>query len=79
MSRRNQRRDNPIEHVRLRITLRARKDTASQVRERIPGVKVKKGSIELIIEGKSPSEVVEKAKASLDMARKSMERPEAFK
>jgi len=72
MNRHSQRRVSPVEQVQVRIILKTEKELASKMRGRIPGARMNEGNVELLINGKSPSEVVKKAKASLEMARKSI-------
>lgn len=63
------RREEPIEAVKLEISLRTDRRTASKVKEVFPEAKIKGGRCELTLEGREPSEVAEKVKALAERLR----------
>ncbi|MDG6911297.1 MAG: hypothetical protein JRN18_03010 [Nitrososphaerota archaeon] len=63
------RQDSPIESVRLKVTFRADRETAAKIAEKLPSAVVRGGRCVVSIEGKSPGEIAEKAKALLDQVR----------
>ena len=56
------RREEPIESVKLEISLRTDKGTAAKVKEAFPEARVRAGRCELTLEGREPSELAEKVK-----------------
>jgi hypothetical protein len=62
--------DRPIESVALKVVFSASKETTAKVREAVPTARFRQGSCEVKLEGQSPGEVAEKAKAVLEKIRK---------
>ena len=56
------RRDEPIESVKLQVSLRTDRGTAERVKEAFPEARIKGGRCELTLEGREPSELAEKMK-----------------
>ncbi|MDG6900090.1 MAG: hypothetical protein JRN59_04790 [Nitrososphaerota archaeon] len=61
--------DSPIESVRLTVTFRADRQTAAKIAEKLPSAVVRGGRCVMSIEGNSPGEIAEKAKALLEQVR----------
>jgi hypothetical protein len=56
------RRNEPIESVKLEVSLKTDKNTAARVKEAFPEARIRAGRCELTLEGKEPSELAEKMK-----------------
>jgi hypothetical protein len=56
------RRSEPIESVKLEVSLRTDKKTADRVKEAFPEARIRAGRCELTLEGREPSELAEKMK-----------------
>lgn len=61
--------DRPIESVALKVVFRASRETAERVREVVPSARFRQGSCEVKLEGETPGEVAEMAKAVLEKIR----------
>jgi hypothetical protein len=72
-------RSDPIESIHLKISLKTDKATASRVKEAFPGVRMKSGSCEFIIEGKEPSDVAARAKELTEKLQAVVSPPKGFK
>lgn len=63
------RRDEPIDSVRLEVSLRTDRATAERVKEAFPQAKVRSGRCELTLEGREPAELAEKMKVLAEKLR----------
>jgi len=72
-------RGDPIESVELRISIKADKATSERIRVLVPSAKVRRGSCELWVSGKSPAEVARKAEEIMEALREVVSSPKDFK
>ena len=61
--------DSPIESVGLKITFRADRQTVAKIAEKFPSAMIRGGRCVVSIEGSTPGEVAERAKALLEQVR----------
>jgi hypothetical protein len=73
------RQDRPIESVELKITFHADRQTAAKIAEKFPSAIVRGGKCVVSIEGSSPGEVAERAKALLEQVRSVESSSKGFK
>jgi len=63
------RRDEPIESVKLEVSLRTDRATAERVREAFPTARIRAGRCELTLEGVNPGELAESMRILADRLR----------
>jgi hypothetical protein len=66
----------PIESVELSVVFRTNRRTAARIKDLVPSVNLRSGGCEVIIEGKDPGDVAERAKEILDKVRSVIDSPE---
>jgi hypothetical protein len=72
------RQDKPIEAVELRISFKTDRRSAAKVKELVSSARLRQGNCEVVIEGESPGDVAERARAVLEKVRAVMESPESI-
>lgn len=76
MSSPRRRHASPIESVELKVTFRADRETARRIKESVPSAVLRNGVCEVVIEGKAPAEVADRAKEILEKVRAVVGSPE---
>jgi hypothetical protein len=72
-------RNDPIEQVELKISIRASRATSERIRSLVPSAKLRKGSCELRVAGESPGEVAQKAEEMMETLREVLTSTKDFK
>jgi hypothetical protein len=69
MSPPRQRLADPIDSVEVDVSFEASREVALRMKELVPLVRLRKGGCEISVRGKTPSEVVQKVKLTLEELR----------
>lgn len=72
-------RNDPVESVELRISIRADRATAQRIKNIIPSARLKGGSCELKVAGERPADVAQRAEEMMERLREVINSPKDFK